>query len=207
MFPGLNKALLSIGTLCNHGCQSKFYEKSVRILKRGSGKLIMNGTRDTRSNMYMINLTKKKKLMTEFTTPDEYLAGSAYDCKSKGTLVDYHHVSCWRHNQSGWGKAITKTFHFLARPIIWPGAEIFIPKKSTILGRLQQPRKGLWSTQEKVLQSKPDPEQEQFPSSMQSGETNLVFLKTVYLTGKLYTDQTGRFQVTSSKGNKYILVA
>ena len=29
----------------------------------------------------------------------------------------------------------------------------------------------------------------------------------MYLSGKKYTDQTGRFPVTSSKGNKYILVA
>ena len=41
---------------------------------------------------------------------------------------------------------------------------------------------------------------------MQSEDTNIVFLKTVDLTGKIYTDQTGRFPVTSRKGNKYILV-
>ena len=27
------------------------------------------------------------------------------------------------------------------------------------------------------------------------------------VTGKIYTDQTGRFPVTSTRGNKYILVA
>ena len=79
-------------------------------------------------------------------------------------------------------------------------------KQSTILGHLQQPRKGLRSTQEKVLQSEPDPEQYQFTPSTQSEDTNLVFLKKVDLTRKIYTDQTGRFPVTSSKGNKYILV-
>ena len=79
-------------------------------------------------------------------------------------------------------------------------------KKSTILGNLQQPIKGLRSTQEKVLQSEPDPEQDQFLPSTQSEDINLVFLKTVDLTGNIYTDQTGRFPVTSSKGNKYVLV-
>ena len=35
IFPGINKALLSIGKLCNHGCEATFNENSVRILKNG----------------------------------------------------------------------------------------------------------------------------------------------------------------------------
>ena len=104
-----------------------------------------------------------------------------------------------------------KLLHFLAMPIIWPGAEIFNQKKSTIVGQLKQPRKFRRSTQEKVLQSEPDPEphqeQDQFPPSTHSKDTNIVFLKTVDLTRKVYTDQTGRFPVTSIKGKKYILVS
>ena len=58
------------------------------------------------------------------------------------------------------------------------------PKKPTILGHLQQPRKGLISTQEKLIQSNIYPEQYQFPSSTQSLDTNLVFLKKVDLIEK-----------------------
>ena len=49
-------------------------------------------------------------------------------------------------------------------------------------------------------------EQDQFPSSTQSEDTNLVFFKTVDPPGKTYTDQTGRFPVTSSNRNRSILV-
>ena len=42
---------------------------------------------------------------------------------------------------------------------------------------------------------------------MQSEDTNLVFLKTADLTGNIYTDQTGRSPITSSNGNKYIILA
>ena len=35
IFPGLNKALVSIGTLCNHGCEATFNDKSVRVMKNG----------------------------------------------------------------------------------------------------------------------------------------------------------------------------
>ena len=79
-------------------------------------------------------------------------------------------------------------------------------KQSTILGHLQQPRKGLRSTQENFMHSDPDSEHDQFPQATQSENTNLVFFKTVDIYGKIYTDQRGRFPVTSSKGNKYILV-
>ena len=48
LFPGLSKALLSIGTLCEHGCQATFDDKSVTIINKGSGKVIMKGTRDPR---------------------------------------------------------------------------------------------------------------------------------------------------------------
>ena len=41
LFPGLNKALLSIGTFCNHGCEAYFNDKSVRINNKHSGKNIM----------------------------------------------------------------------------------------------------------------------------------------------------------------------
>ena len=57
------------------------------------------------------------------------------------------------------------------------------------------------------MHPEPEPEQDQFPQSTQSEDTNLVIFKTVDLSGKIYTDQTGRLPVTSSKGNKYILVA
>ena len=33
-FPGINKALLSFGTLCDHLCQATFYDKSVLILNK-----------------------------------------------------------------------------------------------------------------------------------------------------------------------------
>ena len=93
IFPGLNKALLSIVTLCDHGCQATFNDKYILILNKSGGKVIMKGKRYPCSNLCMLNLTQQNKLMTELTTPDKYFAGSAYEYKSKGTLVDYHHTS------------------------------------------------------------------------------------------------------------------
>ena len=91
-FPDINKSLLSIGTLYDHGYQAVFNKKTVLVLNKGNYKIMMKGKRDPLSNLYMLNLTKQNNLMTEFHTPDEYFARSVYECKSKGILVDYHHV-------------------------------------------------------------------------------------------------------------------
>ena len=102
LFPELNKALQYIGTLCNHGCEATFNDKSVHIMNKWGGKVILKDTQDPRTNLYMLNLTQQNKLMTESTTNDTYFAGSAYNCKSKITLVDYHHASCWITTKHGW---------------------------------------------------------------------------------------------------------
>ena len=93
LFLGLNKALMPVGTFCYHGYQAIFDDKKVILLNKVSGKLTMKDKRDPRSNLYMLNLTQRNKLMTDFPTPDEYFAGSVYECKSKVRLVDYHHAS------------------------------------------------------------------------------------------------------------------
>ena len=124
------------------------------------------GTRDARTNLYMLSLNQQNNLMTESKIPDKYFAGSAYECKTKNTLVDYHHAYCWIPTHSGWGKAITKNFF-----TSWPGISVdlvhkhLMKKQSTILGHLQQLRKGLRSTQERVMYLYPDPGHDQFPQA------------------------------------------
>ena len=80
LFPGLNKSLLSIGTLCDHGCQAVFDDNKVLILNKGNGKRMMKGKIYPLPNLYMLNLTQRNNLMTEFQTPDEYFVESVYEC-------------------------------------------------------------------------------------------------------------------------------
>jgi hypothetical protein len=37
-------------------------------------------------------------------------------------------------------------------------------------------------------------------------QTHMVFVKAIERTGQIYTDQTGTFPITSSKGSKYLMV-
>ena len=51
LFPGLKKALLPIGTLCEHGYEVTFNDKSVHIKNKHSVKIIMMGKQDTRTKL------------------------------------------------------------------------------------------------------------------------------------------------------------
>ena len=69
-------------------------------------------------------------------------------------------------------------------------------KDAIIMGHLKQTRQGLRATQA------PQPIiQEQFPPPSNSISSNEVFLKVQNLEVKIFTGQTVRFHVTSSKGN------
>ena len=119
LFPGIKKALLSIETFCEHGCEATFNNKSVHIKNKQSRRTIMRRTQDARTNLYMLNLTQQNNLITESKNPDEYFAGSAYKCKSKKTLVDYHHAYCWIPTQLGWVKAIKNISSLLGQAYQW----------------------------------------------------------------------------------------
>jgi hypothetical protein len=37
-------------------------------------------------------------------------------------------------------------------------------------------------------------------------QTHMVYVKAIQATGQIFTDQTGKFPITSSRGNKYVMV-
>ncbi len=41
---------------------------------------------------------------------------------------------------------------------------------------------------------------------MPAKRTGWVFMQPIPVTGKIFTDQTGRFPITSSRGNKYVMI-
>jgi hypothetical protein len=94
------------------------------------------------------------------------------------------------------------TLHFLS----WPGlnehtVEKYLSKStSTAKGHLNQQRQNARTTKIKdaqLLDSDSDQDR--------GIKTQFVYAATID-AGKIYTDQTGRFPVVSSKGNKYIMI-
>ena len=82
----------------------------------------------------------------------------------------------------------------------------------TEMGHMDQRRTGIRSTRPKSKQPpRPTPEQEMVdamecpPQSPNNDRCHQVFMTVAAVDGKLYSDQTGRFPITSNRGN--ILVA
>ena len=100
-----------------------------------------------------------------------------------------------------------KLLHFLSRPIIWPGAQIFI--QNTI--------NHTWATSSTSKRPQINTGKVN-PIRSRSRTRSIATIHVVRrhqscppqdneYNRKIYTDQIGRFPDTYSKGNKYILVA
>ena len=137
--------------------------------------------------------------MTECKIPERRFAGSLYEAKSKADLSTFLHLACLIPCISTMITAIKN--NFLS---IWPGLtkELvlkFLPKsEATAKGHIRQSFKGKQSTWPREPSGTPI----QNPTC-----THSVFLQATDLAVKIYTDQTGQFPVTSSRGFKYIMVA
>jgi hypothetical protein len=125
----------------------------------------------------------------------------AHDNSNQKDLINYLHAACFSPVKSTWISAV-KNGNFTS----WPGlteqaGEKHLSKStSTIKGHLNQQRKNSRTTKIKntqVIITEPD-----FDHGI---KTRFVYAATID-AGQIYTDQTGRFRVVSSKGNKYIMI-
>ena len=98
----------------------------------------------------------------------------------------------------------------------WPGITSALVRKhlpkilATAKGHLRQERQNVRSTRNTSLStpiSKPPVMTTQpLPLQEPKFQTQMAYLQTVYFTGNVSTDQTGRFPVTSSRGSKYLII-
>ena len=95
IFPGLRKPLISIGTLYDNNCIAVFDEKRVTIYDKMTRQIVMQGHRYPITTLYIINMTKQLKAMTEQHIPDTFRANNVYETKSKQELALFYHAACF----------------------------------------------------------------------------------------------------------------
>jgi hypothetical protein len=154
----------------------------------------MYGSRDPTSRLWRVDLKKR------FET-NQVHCNHAHDNSNKKDLINYLHAACFSPVKSTWITAI-KNGSFTS----WPGLTEHAVEKhlskytSTTKGHLNQQRQNPRTTKikdTKVIITEPD---------LDHGiKTQFVYAATID-AGQIYTDQTGRFPVVSSKGNKYIMI-
>jgi hypothetical protein len=95
-------------------------------------------------------------------------------------------------------------------PTTWPGLTAkavrkHLPKSAaTVMGHLNQQQQNVESTKLQVI--KPNPKTDPIIDPDLNVQTHQIFADTIEITGQISTDLTGHFPVTSSQGNKYLLV-
>jgi hypothetical protein len=127
---------------------------------------------------------------------------NAHDTSNHKELINNLHAACLSPVKSTWIAAI-KNGNFTS----WPGltervVEKHLSKSSaTVKGHLNHRRMNTRSTKIKELRNMVTTE-----GDLDYGiKTNCIYAAAID-AGQIYTDQTGRFPMMSSKGKKYIMV-
>ena len=193
IFPHLKFAnLLSVGQFCDDNCVVTFDKYKAIVLK--NNKIILQGTRDPLNGMWNTFL------------PTHQLNGIIKKETSKSDLIHFLHAACFSPSPSTWIQAIKRNF-FLG----WPGLTVeavrkyLISSPSTHKGHLDQTQKNQASTKS---ESTPHGSSFDIPLCELDNVKHHVVSATILnnTPGRIYTDQTGRFPVTSALRNKYIFV-
>ena len=104
----------------------------------------------------------------------------------------------WNPVPDTWIEAINAGFF-----ATWPGITADIVRKH--YAKTIESAKGHMKADRKNVRSTKNDSAREMTTTPQVREYE-YYVKTIELTGKLYSDQTGRFPVISSKGNKYIMI-
>ena len=135
---------------------------------------------------------------TNKTTLEAY---SAYDIPRAEELIRYFHAAVGYPVRSTWLKAISAGNHSS-----WPGLTLSNATKyclsatATIMVHLVHKRQGFRSTKTNLTAT--SPQEKKLPQV----RSNKLHIRVTPMS-KLYTDDTGRFQIHACSGNQYIMIA
>ena len=212
-------------------------KKLLAVMDDESNDVILEGTRETSDGMWYIDLetggkpanpitntTKnkiKRRKRVNFKVPIKTHinhvipkhnikptirhANSVYELERKKDIAEFLSAAMWNPVPETWTKAIDSGFF-----ATWPGLTSKLIRKhlskrlETSMGHMRADRKNVRSTKPKLVDMTIDACSN---SAIPPIRANEFYTKVITLSGKVYSDQTGRFPVTSSKGNKHILVA
>jgi len=208
LFPELTtNALMSIGVLCDHGCEAHFTESEAVITF--NDKPVLRGTRQS-PGLWTVKLSSSAN--TAATCVNYALSSHpAYDATSTlADLVQFLHAACYSPAPSTWIRAVQQG-HFTTWPMLTAEAiRKHLPQSiPTAKGHMDQKRQNIRSTKrdnapdDSLTMHKPEP-------PLQDGQrTNFVYAAVMDVhspSGQIHGDLTGRFPVQSSRGNKYLLI-
>lgn len=207
--PGMKqKALMSVGTLANNGYTTIFLpgRQGVDVYHANDVNIsaarppILQGWRDCRG-LWMVPVGETKDVSPELNVAET--AMNAYELPSTKEIVRFLHAALGYPT-----KATLLTAAQKGNLVTFPGLtpnninRHFPESEETQKGHMRQTRQGVRSTkvidEDAMLGIQPKP----------GTKHKDVYLRVFDATKKaMYSDQTGKFPITSARGNKYIMVA
>ena len=210
-----NKALLSLGQLCNNGCEIHMTPTNIYIYiyNNTDATLSLKGNRDASTKMWTINSDNQPNQTQTRVQNTRLQANNFYEYNKKKDIFTYLHKAAYSPVKSTLIKAINAGLFTSWPDLTAELVETHLEKSpATTQGHFGQFRKNLGSTSKlKGLPNPTSPPTECTPRVMppasidENVRQNVVSMKLVEIKGKVYSNQTGRFPTTSSKGNKYIM--
>ena len=204
ILPGLaTESLIGISPLVDAGCTVLFDDEAVHVIKNNT--TIWKGWRDPINRLWRLPLK-----------PLQHEANNAYQSSTISELLAFLHAAAYSPVKSTWMKAINKGFFntwpglnqqnvrkYLEKSIASEKGHMDEERAGTRSTKIKDPRVGkgmLWDDQEDITA---------IPSQEIGNErTHHIYaaVEPIPETGQIHTDQTGRFPVISSRGNKYIMI-
>ena len=211
VMPGFQQTLIGIGPICDAGYTVHFSDVDV-IVRDKAHRAVLSGWRATDgAKLWHFNLLPEGDEYPTETLPREsasLAAYSAYDLPSVGALVAYLHAAAGFPVKDTWLRAI-KAGNYATWPgLTYSNAAKYCPDAAeTILGHMVQTRQGVRSTKPKPEKAPAPPADVEPAPILPADEVSRELHIRVRHISKLYTDDTGRFPVTSRSRNQYMMIA
>ena len=197
-------SLISIGQLCDDDCIAIFTKYIVKIIKKN--KILIKGRR-TQNGLWKLPIGTETPTDTERNVPPSNTAKNVANGviqldSTKSDLAQYYGATLFSPVKSTLLRAIHR-HHFTS----WPAMTTKLMRKHlpkiipTTQGHLDQEPKNIRST--KDIDDDIAPRQE--TNNVKTNDIMCIALSTNEIC-KSYSDQTGQFPITSSRGHKYIFV-
>ena len=224
--PGIQESLVSASKFADSGYISVFDKDEVRIYDQHDTEItvsrdaVLRGWRDARTGLWRIPLVPEVSNVNTDTAlvtqpPSRFLADcppptdaifNVYELKKMPEIIRYYHAAAGFPTKRTWIAAINNDQY-----ASWPGltasavAKHFPESEETAKGHMRKAKSGIRSTKVRVeLDGNEDTAER--PTTKQRA----IYVRAVDLADDLqraiYTDQTGRFPVLSSQGNRYVMV-
>ena len=134
----------------------------------------------------------------------EGFSRNIYECETTGRIIQFYHETMRYPCTSTWCKYITIGYFNVCTGFNAARIRCFIKVvDETEMGNMDQQRQDTGSTN--PIPIKPDT-MEEVPQLPNNNSSHHVYMTINDLDGKLYSDQTGRFPITSNRGNFYVVI-